>query len=552
MADPITPPTLVYDPERPFQIWRMDEIYVPNKGGQYVPNKNDAVWDWDQGLFRVVDVNIQTGVSTLVKWVAPRNSNQMTDLDILLGAGPGTVAESYRAYLDTSVMPHTLACDKRLHLYGSTATSIKIFLGTDIGVNGEVISQFYDQSNNFLGENIPLELVATPEHTNHAIKTPKVGYTTRNLPDGEVVTAVVYDDVGGVASICPLVIKNTKFIRSTDASMKYIRSISVETPFLSASDPKTIEYPINMPVEALNLIGVVTYSDGTQARLPVDGTKFAMHGLDNYIASVQGQKLDIVLTYLLSEGEYSYATELGPNNHISERYKATTTKADGAYSIRLFSYPVWIDPLSGYRLSHWLYNLDRQEVYDVTNLVQMASGSRAFDPIAFGVVQKIALAIDLNRVDPSFNNYRHVQSMEVALLANGNNHTQDNWTVAFTPGQNPHYGVGLQSKVHFVNSNNWEFDISCGCTTQAEWLEKVFYASQPLFDPETEAKAPEPNFFTVVAGMHRLELPIEQWNSTIVMHEAPGEGQLTLLEFIRRRPGNDLQLGISGLVTHHS
>lgn len=550
MSDPITPPVLIIDQNRSFREWLIDEIYAPNKPGRYVPNVDDAVRDWDQGLFRVIAVDYTTGISTLSKWREPQDSSGLEDQDILLGSGPGYRSESFRVFLDTSVTPYTLATDRRLKLYGSTVQYIKIFLGTDVGQNGEVISAYYDQSGNLLGENIPVELVATQGLNNIAVKAPKVGYTSFALNDNEVVTIVVYDDEGHAVSLATMLIKNTAFIRSASDSLKYITAIHLETPFLSGSDNRLIQYPINMPVENLNLMGVVTYSDGSTNRLPIDGTKFSLMGLDNYIATVQGQKLPLVLTYKLSANEYSYVLTQTQNKTITELYQAQTQETDGAYSVKLFAYPTWVNTVTGYRMEYYLYNLDRETVRKVTSLVELATGSAVFNPLLFGTLQKISVAIDMNEVDPMYAPYRHVQTLEIALLSHGNVLNQDNWRMGFSPNQDPLYGFDLKATADFINTNNWTIDISCGAATLEEWLERVYYATQPLFDSQSEEEAPVPNFFTLVSGNHRVEVPIADWNSPITAHEAPAQGGLIFLEFMRRNAGTDLQLGISGLVVH--
>lgn len=551
MADPITPPTLIADPTRGFRMWLVSEIYAgPSSAGRYVPNPDDMVWDWNSGYNRVISVDYTTGLSVVKPWTPPANSNPISDSDVLLGAGPGYQSESFRAYLDQSVLPHILAVDSRIHLYGTTVSYIKIFKGTDISVNGQVISQMYDQGGTFLGENIPLELVAMENSSNTAVKAPQVGYTTQSLNDADVVTAVCYDDAGNATSICKLLIKNTSFIRTTDAAAKYITAISVETPFLSSSDSTLIQYPINMPVSALNLIGVVTYSDGSKLRLPVDGTKFSMYGLENYISTIQGQTLDLVLSYKLSPGEYNYITQSSPNKHISIAMKATTLQADGAYSVKLFVAPRWIDALNGYTLEYFLYNLDREDVYPVTNLVQLQSGSRTFNPLQYGTTQHIAVGLNLNQVDPSFANYRHVQEFDVTLLRQGTDKSGDNWTIGYTPGQNPPYGLGTVASVKFINVGNWQYDLSCGLTNQTDWLNKVFYATQPLFDPGSEQQAPTPNYFALVYGNERLEVPISQWNSIITMTSTMVEGTLLNVEFFKRNASTDLQLGVSQMIIH--
>lgn len=550
MTDPITPPVLIIDPDRSFRTWHISEIYVPGNAGRYVPNPDDLVIDYTEGFFRVTAVDYTTGISTLVKWILPKTNPDFNDEDILLGAGPGLPSESFRALIDTSVMPHSLALDSRLRVYGTTNSYIKVFKGRNVGMTGEVISAFYDQNGTFMGENIPLELVATEDQNNIAIKAPMVGHTLRQFPDGEVVTAVVYDDVGQPRSVNPLLVLNTAFIRTTDAASKFIIGISLESPFLSSTDPTLLEYPINMPVQGLNIMGVVSYSDGSKLRLPVDGTKFSLYGLDNYIASIQGQQVPLVLSYRLSQNEYNYIGVPSPNGHISVPYKATTLESDGAYSVKLFAYPVWVSQLVGYRLEYYLCNLDRDTIYPVTNLVEMATGSRAFDPIEYGTVQRITVAVDLNRVDPQFAAYRHAQTFEITLLRDGDSTDNDNWTVGFDPGQDPAYGVGLRAVSEFINVGNWELDLTSEIATKEEWLEQVFYATKPLFDPGTELRAPEPNFFVVVTPNGRVELPIEMWNTKITVEQAPAEGKSVFIEFLRRGATTDLQLGVSALITH--
>jgi hypothetical protein len=564
MSNNVLPETVLVDPDRGYREWHIREIYAPGNSsseGQYVPNPDDSVRDWTQGILRVISVDYTTGISVLLKWTEPRDPGEITDLDLLLGAGPGYQSESYRCFLDQSVFPFTLALDGRQHIYGTAASSIKIFLGTDISANGDVISQFYDSAGNLLGENIPLELAAvlpaygndgvivTPQ-TNVAVKVPLVGKTTRSLPDGEVVTVVAYNDIGGPISQAKMLIKNSAFIRQTDASRKYVMEIAVETPFLSPSDPHLIEYPINMPVDNLNLMGVVTYSDGQRLKMPIDGTKFTMVGLRNYVATIQGQEVPLMLSYLLSPHESAYIHTPAVNGKISVPYQARTKTSDGAYSVKLFAYPTWVDILNGYRLEYYLYNLDRQQVYRVTNLVSQAVNSAPFDPILYGVRQRINVGVNMNEVDPLFDNWRHTQMFEITLIRPGNQDIGDNWTVGFTAGQEPPYGENVKAGVTFINVNNWTLDVSCGCTTLQEWLDTVYYPTQPLYDQRTEVGPLVPNFFIVQSGNSRVELPISQWNAVITVTQGTDEGKLVYIEFLRKTINNDLQLSVAGLIAH--
>lgn len=546
------PPTLIVDKQQGFRMWYIGQIYNPttNATGQYVPNVNDLVVDYTAGFLRVTNVDYSTGISTLSPWSPPPSSVPGGVQSLLLGDTPGVQYESFRVYLDTSVTPYVLACDSRLHLYGTTVSYVKIFLGSDISANGHVVSQMYDTSGNFLGENIPTELVAMPDQNNLAIQTPQVGYTLTQMADGELVTIVAYSSDGSAVCTAPALVKNTQFIRTTDASRKYITSIALETPFLSQSNPKLIQYPINMPVDQLNLMGVVTYSDGTQSRIPVDGTKFSIYGLQDYVATIQGQVIPLVLTYTLSAGEYTYGATGANQKFITAAYSATTLAEDGAYSVKLFGYPVWQDPINGYRLDWWLYTLDRDVVYNVTPYVQAAANAPAFNPLLYNTVQNLTVAVNMSQVDSRFANYRHVQTIAITLLAPGNQAGQTDWTIQFSPGQTPAYGVNVQALLSMTNQNLWSLDLSSGFQSQEEWLNNLYFNTLPLYSQTSEATPPTPNFFTLIVGGQAIQIPVTQWNQPITIPGGISDGSPVYLQFFERTSQTDLQLAVAGMVTH--
>lgn len=552
---PVNGVTFIVDPNRRFTIWNISDIYKPGgdpEVAKYVPNKNDEVRDWESGTYRVTDVDYTTGISILTKWKEPTTPGEVEDVDVLLAAGPGHVSESYRCYIDDSVIPHTLCVDARAHLHGTTLTSFKVFLGSDIGQNGEVISSLYDNAGNLLGENIPFELVAMDDINNFAIKAPMVGHTNRKLKDGEQLTLVAYDASGQPRSQALLVVKNTRFIRRHDASLKYVLGISLETPFLNPSDPNVVEYPINMPVAGLNLMGRVTYSDGTSLSMPVDGTKFSIAGLTNYVATIQGQPAPLMLYYQLSDGEVAYLDTPAPNRKVPKPYTARTKERDGAYSVKLYVVPTWVDLLTGYRLNYFLYDLDRKTVYDVTSHVEFGVNSPAFRPTEYGVVQNLVVRLNMQKVNPQFEEWAHTQTFALTLLRRGDQDVGTNWTIGYDPGQNPPYGEALKAAYKFINVGNYQLNVSCGALTQDEWLERLYYRSKPLFDARSESAPLVPTHFTVVTGTQSIDLPISAWNQTITATAIPAEGRPVYIRFIRRMADNDLQLALAGLITHQT
>lgn len=542
----------IIDPDRGFKMWHIEEIFTGEEGmtedeKRYVPNENDLVFSREEGFFVVEQVDYTTGLSTLKAWDEVRQVGAgEEDKNILLGGGPGKISESYRAYIDTSVTPHTLALDARLKVYGTTTKYAKVFKGTRIE-NGDVISRQYDQNGSLLGEDIPLELAKTEGLGNEAIKTPQVAYTAKALNDGELVTAVFYDDAGEVVSIATLLVKNTSFIRTMNESTKYITSIEIESPFLSKSDNRVLECPINIPIEAIARMGVVTYSNGEKVRLPIDGTKFELYGLRRFVSTILGQRQPITLTYRLSPNEVAYDSVPGSTNHITEDYLATTTKVDGAYSVKLFSYPTWVDETSGYRLEHFLYNLERDEVFNVTQYVELAANSKAFEPKEYGVAQDITFAIDLSNVSSRFKNYRHLQTTRIVLRRPGLDNNTTNWTVQFDRGEEP-YGDGLKAELEFINSNLWSLRLDNDFGSVEHWLREVYEKTLPLYDKTSEDKPPTPTHFRLIAGNYSNEWPISMWNEEFTMNTIQEAGENVYLQFFRRTSQTDLELSTAGMI----
>lgn len=542
----------VYDPDGRFQVWALDQVFTGGPGTKmYVPNPKDYVVDTSTNQwFKVVSVD-QT---TLIASLAPLQTvaeGAFDSSDLLMGVGPGTQSDTYRCYLDTSVMPYRLSVDVRLQVAGTMASYAKIFQGAILGTSGTVISAFYDQSGNLLGENVPLELVATSVqgNTNIAIKTVKQCYTKIALADGEVVTVVIYAADGTVLSKRQLLIENTAFIRTTDASEKYITGISLQSPFMSTSDPNLLQYPINVPKNGLNLMGQVSYSDGTKALLPVDGTKFALFGLDNYVATIVGQKFALTLIYNLSQNEIVYGATANVNGSggaafISESYRATTQNMDGAYTVKLFAVPQFIDSVNGWRLDWYLFNLDRNIAMLVTPYVKFAPNSPTFLPRGYGVNQQLQVMLNLHDVNPSFKSFIFTQTLGLVLYRDGTDQTGTNWTIQYAPGQNPPYGQNLKASTTFVNQNLMQVYINQGLTDQTDWLNKVYYPSLPLTDPTQETVPPEPNMFSFVLPGGDVEFPISQWNSQMVLSTVVPDGGTLLVKFFLRTPENDLELAL--------
>lgn len=553
MAEVMTGTVPLFDPNRGYRQWHISEIYTgPNGKGNMVPNVDDSVMDYGRGVLRVIDVDTTTNLSQLIEWRTP-TAGEYDDDDILLGIGPGPDYESAICYINKSVIPHAMCVDTHLHSYGSRATYMKVFLGTDTTTSAaRVISAVYNQAGEFISENIPLILAESNVATNYTIKVPAEAHTNDNLADGEVVTAVFYNDVVGPVGRNKLLVRNTQFIRAIEASQRYVTDISLESPFLADSEASTIYAPLNLPIEALTLTGRVHYSDGSIVDVPINQGRMNLYGLENYLATIIGQPAPLSLVYMLSANESGVGVDGLPGAYTKgKKYTIRTTDVVGAYTVKLFVIPKWVDPASGWRLEYYLYNLDRGDFYYATPFIEAGVNSAVYNPTLYGVAQNLVVAVDLNKIDPRLRPFRHVQAFQIALMNNGVTDATP-YLLAYDPGQTPEYGANLSARCRIIGIGNWKIDISQGKTNASDWLNALYYPSKPLYDPTAETGPLMPTHFVLSINGIRTEYPISSWDKRLDSVTGGVIGAPVVLEWVRKVAGATLQLGCSGIKIVHT
>jgi len=545
-------PTRIIDQNRGFRVWGLPQIYVGPAGTEeqaYVPNVNDAVWDWQQGTFRVTDVDYTTGISTLIPQDINNQTGGLLQEDELLGTGPGPVSQSYRVYLNSETVPFNASFDARLKIYAVNADHIKLFKGTDTGNTGTVVSAILNPGGVMVSENIPLNLVQTVNGANYAVRTPAQFVMTEQLSDGEIVTAVVYSSAGAPISASKLITVNTDFIRTTDASKKYVVSIEIITPFMSPTDNHLLEYPLNMVVQSGQLMGKVRYSDGTNVVLPIDGTRFELQGMESYIATTVGQRKPLVLVYHMTSNEYSFANQsVGADRFMVEPYTITTVEAQGVYSVKLFAVPEWRGaPSVKWELDWYLYNLERDVIYNVTPYTEYATGSTPFNGLSLNARQPLTVAVNLHEIGASFNFYRYVETLAITLLAQGTSvGVSGYYKIEYTDGVN--YGTTLKAAAGpSATPGMYMVNVGNGIATFSDFITEVFRKIEPLFAPGIEGLAPDPTHFRLRVGSSWVrEIPIGNYNLLQDLITAqPIQGRSVRLEFFRRAGGSDLELGVA-------
>jgi hypothetical protein len=542
----------VYNPNGLWQWWSLQEIYTGTTGAnKYVPKLNDYVMDPDTyTVYKVTNLDPVTLIATLTEVTPSFIPEAFTPADVLFGVGPGTQADTYRAYLDTSVTPYILAVDSRLYVGGTKASYAKIFLGSDLSATGTVISMVYDSSGNFVSQNVPLEMVALNTVTNYSWQTISVCNTNVQIPDGEIIVAVIYDAQGHVVSKRQLLVENTSFIRSVNVSQKYVTSIGLRSPFINSTTPNTINFPLNVPVSALNLQGIVNYSDGSSITLPIDGTKFNVIGLDQYVSTIVGQVIPLVLSYQLGSGEIAYNAVNGNTKYITAPYSIVTTNPDNSYDVKIFGYPEWQGSTIGYTMRFFMTNLDRNVWFDVTNQTQFASNTGVFNPLQFGYLQRKAVQLNLANVSPSFRPYVDTQLMDISLIQ-APSVGQTPWTISQVSGTDiPAYGQNLYAKIS-SQTNYQAIDVSCGFTDVNTWLNNVYWATHPLVNTGSgELQAPTPTHFILMYGGQEYTFSINQFNQQLNIVGAFKNYSNVYLRFIKRTVTGDMILSIAGMIIY--
>lgn len=508
----------VYDPNARWCWWSINEIF--NEGtpgdGRYVPKVGDYIIDPDNfTTWKVTSIDNDTLYPTMVQ-IRPANmSFSISETDVLFGVGPGTQSDTYRVYLDKSVTPYVLNVDRRLKIGGTMAAYAKIFKGSDTSDQTKIISRVYDSAGNFITDHVPLQLCAIDSHVNYSIKIVATCNTNFNLPDGEIVTCVIYTADGHVVSKRQLLVENTAFIAQLNVSQKYVTGISMRSAFLSASQDNTIEYPLDTPINALNLMGIVSYSDGSTSELPVDGTKFRIIGLEQFVSTIIGQNVNLVLSYALGPDELVYGAVTSDNKYVTQPYRLRVVDPNNSYKVKVFGYPVWVNAANGYRMRWFLFNLDRNIWFDVSEYVTFAPNTGLFDPKGYGYTQRKAIQLNLRDVSGAFQPYIHTQIFDINLITQPNGDATP-WTILSSQDSNDvPYGVGLHAHRASVSAGQTILNLASGIATEAEWINQVYRKTYPLMDRLNELAPPTATHFEISYGGVSNKYAISNWNANI-------------------------------------
>ena len=441
--------------------------------------------------------------------------------------------------------------DNFLHVYGTNAHYLKVFKGTDIGVNADVISGQFSSSGILVTENILLDQVRDPEGTIRAIKAPQSGFVTDTLKEGEIVTVVIYSATGEVLSVSKLVTVLSNSIRNIDASKKQITDISLITPFLSTTDNLLLEVPINLTIDSMPMQMGVTYNDGSRVTYPIGDDKAKLHGIENFISSEMGYTADLVLTYTLGEGEYSNLVKsVGDRVFINKAYRLRTIDSDSAYSVKLFVIPKWDFTKNEWALEYYMYTLDRNIYYRVTPYIEYGSTTPGFNGKQFNTPQVLQVSVNLSKVHSSYNYHRHTASFKITLNQPATNIGSAGYYL-LEYNNDSIVGARAVAKVNEF-ANVYTVDISQNLMSGGDILDSLYWNTEPLYYEYAEANAPAPTHARVKIGDNwSRTLPVDELTDVMQNVDAAPtdvrQGSLVRIEWYRQTQTEILELGTTAL-----
>lgn len=523
-------------------FWGLHELYRGEEGkNKYVGEVNNVVMEAETGrLLRIARVDPVTLIPTLEP-MAP-----MTDvtIDEITAASN----DNFRLYFDRSISPYTLAVDAMIKIHGQGASFARIFRGNFIEET-QVISRRYNNSGEFVGVDIPLEMVVYDSHDNFAVKAVPTCNTQEELVDGEAAIVAIYDVNSKLISRIRCICEETTFVAQAFAEQKFITNIYMRSAFINDTNSSQISYPVNLPAPSFSPIGVVQYNDGSKIEYPVDGDKFTLFGMDQFVSTIIGHRVPLVLQYRMAAHESGLASVRVENQHfITRPYDLVVTSPNTSYNAKLYVYPVWVDQITGYQYKVFLMNLDRNVLFEVTHLVSLAANSPAFNPHGFGMTQRLIFTIDLAQVSSIFSSFLHVQSVDILLRGSPLEQTaQTLWEVASqVPTPIPYYGKNLRASVDNVTRTKVMVDNNLDTVT--EFINQVYKLTNPLFNPMNETAAPLPTHMELHHGNQRIVVDINDYKAPIVFPHPIPEYSNVDITFLRLTSSGYLKLSVASMI----
>lgn len=547
--------TLIRHEEDRFRTYDISEIYLGDGGGVIVPNVGDMVVDKLVGIYFVTSIDPNPEDPRPALELKQRFNNSSS-----FDAGNSSLITAFSLYdptaatvvfVDPSVVPVTATIDERWRSFVDASHGV-LFLGTDVSAEtGIVISALYNESGNFVSNDIPYETVSLDAPT---VKRPKTFNLTQEVKSGQVVTLVDYNAVGDVVGKRPFLIEHSSFIRPSNDSSIQLTGFTLNSVLMDPNDANRILNPINTPLDTSTFSITLNYSDGSKVEnVPINGSKVVMHGVENFNSSQAGRPSRVAVSYYPSETEPFIGQNTSSNKHITNVYLLANVVSNTSFSLKLFVVPEYVSITSGYKLNWYLANLERDLFVNVTDMVTATvrnQGGVTFNGKMYGETQTLDASLVMDNVLPGlYPGHVHTQRLDLVLNVPGTVEASP-WTVDYVMDGN--YILGNGEHVSFSTAYPGTFNLKNQFTEFNEWLYELYNLSTPLFDPDVEETEPDPTHVVVRYGNAEVEVPISEWDQNHKLPDGAPEvvaDKTVTLKWITRTGDGDLVHAVTGLIT---
>lgn len=565
--NPATPGSVVPGnmPSRPNEYtfkrdWYLDQVYDPDIHDvtdiwtkYVVPYEGELVKDTKtKKLYIVTYVDTSTYKSTLAPFEYISSDGEDSDYPLFPKHHYGMLQGELPLFVDYSVSPPVASVSNLA--YCANPSYALLYLGSSFTEEQTPISIVYDNHDSDR-DKIPVKTVM-PAGFNveqDILKCTDVFSVTlpeETLKNGTRCTLVYYDEnKNPIAPTYSLMVQHSQYLRDRRLARRFITGIELVAPwFTNSTDPTTLYIPVNLTLSSIEFRALLHYTDTTET-YPVNGSDttsgFVLYGTNRYKPTSPNQKGTLVLTYAFKDGEEAYIAQAGSPSQISQTYSIVSVPTDGAYSPRLYTYPYW-DTKSGYKLKHYLSDLTRQFITDVTEHVRLNRLSPGFSGTMYGVEQKLTFNLTLSDVNAAYSNWTYTQDVDITLYNEGTSTYRhfgtrsssdeevfDNTWIVYVPK------TGGVSKARFIDNYK----------SVTELLDALYYPMNPPIDPQREEAAYVPTHMTFYRenGSYKT-MPVSAYSNLAINDWELVDNETFFIAWVYRSgAGQELQLGMTAV-----
>lgn len=530
---------IIYNNRKP-DLLRYGDLYSPNKptGGKVIPDIDSVVVKPDNTLWRVSDVDKETGEFTLVPINYVSKDDEANKVYIVSYNN-----DKFRAYVDTRTEPHRIEIDRKLLFYGTSLTEYTLSRLNEHG-DEELISAYYDNTGSYKSDRIPLTSISQ-EHI--AYKYPTNCHTIVELEDDEPLTLRVYNNLGVISAEITVYVRYAAWFNDLQSHTNPIVEFGVRC--LQEQGDDFYIFTKQDPDE-LNIMPYVVYSDGTRMDVPVDRMKCFMYGFEDFVPDYPGRVQTLIFKYFLNRKEAAIVPHKANFLVCTKQLKVVSNFVD--FEVKVSPIPIFDGKKNEWYLRFFAYTTKRKTCHDITNLVSYLEG-KAFDGSVtkWGKEQAVEIKFDLQSI---FNNDDTLPGAQSFMITVKDPKTYDRYVMREDDTSDHYYGTDsslTRRPVLYKDREQQLYFIPTSVFGKVEDMIESFYTlADPLYNTVAELGPPTPTHFTLRdASSGRMMIssiiPIENYFKamTLLTGLSLKDRQVVIVEFLKEvESGNPLIL----------